>query len=185
MSKKVLVLLAEGFEPLEAIGSMDVMLRAELDVTIAAVGGNKKVTSSLSKISLDTDILVEEVNAADYDAVVMPGGIPGSTNLQTSPEVIKIVQDMNAQGKYVCAMCAAPIVLATAGVLEGKNFTCYPAFLNQINAGKHIDGELAVTDGNVITAIGPAAAAQFGFAIVTALLGADTADAIAKGMLYK
>ncbi len=183
MSKKALIVLATGYEPLEAVGTIDVLLRAQINVTLATINDDLAVTSSFQQIMLNADVRVQDVNIDEYDVVVLPGGMPGASNLQMSDAVRELLTKANEKGKYIAAICAAPIALAAANLLDGKKFTCYPSFNPQV--GEYITDELVVVDSNIITAVGPVAVVQFGLKIASLLVGDGAANTIAKGMLYK
>lgn len=182
--KKAVVFLAEGFEDMEAVGVIDILRRGGVDVTIAGVT-NQTVTST-HNMKIVADTVIDNINPSDYDAMVCPGGMPGSTNLRDSSKVVSLIQECNKNGGYVCAICAGPMVLEKAGVLSGKNFTMYPGMAADFApSGKYHADKLVVKDGNVITAAGPAAINSFGLNILAALIDNDTAKKIAEGMLIK
>lgn len=181
MLKTALMILAEGFEEVEAIAPVDVLRRAGVRIMIAGLT-DRQVKSS-RQIVVQTDILLRELVEIP-DAVILPGGIPGATNLGKSEEVAELVRKMNAAGKIVAAICAAPAaVLAPLGILDGKKATCYPAceadFSNKVAYSK----ERVVVDGNLITSQGPGTALEFALAIVTKLIGKDMAETVRGKML--
>lgn len=180
--KKAVIFLADGFEDMEAVGVIDVLRRGGINVTIAGVTGQTVTSSHNMKVIADE--VIDNINANDYDAVICPGGMPGSTNLRDSSKVINLVQECYKKGGYVCAICAAPMVLEKAGILSGKNFTMYPGMAdNFAPSGKYHSDKLVVKDGNIITGAGPAAVFSFGLNILSVLRDNETADAIADGML--
>ncbi|MEK7793803.1 MAG: DJ-1 family glyoxalase III, partial [Candidatus Hydrogenedentota bacterium] len=122
-----LVPIAEGSEELEAVTIIDLLRRAAVDVTVASLKGGPVTMSRRTVILADTTL--DEASARDYDMIVLPGGLPGADNLNDDPRVQTLLKRMAADGKFVCAVCAAPYVLANAGVLSGKRATSYPGFL--------------------------------------------------------
>lgn len=176
---KVAVLLAEGFETIEALTTVDILRRA--GVTCNTIGTkNLEVTTSHS-ITIKADkVLNEEVY--DYDVVVLPGGMPGAVNLRDDEKVNELVKKFYDEGKLVAAICAGPITLGKLGIVKGKNATCYPGFEDQLEGCNYKD-ELIVVDGNIITGRGPAAAIPFAFEILKHV-APEKVDQIKEGMLF-
>ena len=176
---KVAVLLAEGFETIEALTTVDILRRA--GVTCNTIGTkNLDVTTSHS-ITIKADkVLNEEVY--DYDVVVLPGGMPGAVNLRDDEKVNELVKKFYDEGKIVAAICAGPITLGKLGIVKGKNATCYPGFEDQLEGCNYKD-ELVVVDGNIITGRGPAAAIPFAFEILNHV-APEKVDQIKKAMLF-
>jgi 4-methyl-5(b-hydroxyethyl)-thiazole monophosphate biosynthesis len=186
MAKNVIVLLAEGFEEVEAVTPIDYLRRAGITVTIAAVGGNLSVKGARG-ITVNTDTMlcdiIQQKKTASFDAVVVPGGMPGATNIAASKEAAALITEMASAGKLVCAICAAPaVVLAPLGLLSGKKFTCYPGMEEKVQDGKWIDNSVAV-DGNIVTSRGAGTAGEFAVAIIAQLLGQSEGDRIAQSVL--
>lgn len=177
---KVCVLLAPGFEEIEAITVIDVLRRAEIPTTVVGVEA-RSVTGSHA-ITVDADAVLGEVAEEVWDLVVLPGGMPGSANLRDSDAVQRLVTAQHERGARVAAICAAPIALSRAGVLEGKRATSYPAFADQLKCGQYSE-EPVVIDGNVVTSRAPGTALRFALTLVEQLKGADTAQRLADGML--
>ncbi len=159
----VYMFLANGFEETEAIGCLDVLKRAKIDICTAGIGG-KQITSSHG-VAVIADILAEDVNWENIDGVILPGGMPGTTNLQKDETVIKAVKMCNEKGALVAAICAGPMVLGGLGILNGKDAVCYPGFEEYLTGAK-VKCDLVVADGNVITAKGAGASMLFGAKIV-------------------
>ena len=174
---KVAVILANGFEEIEALTVVDVLRRA--NITCHMVGFGEKVTGSHA-IQVQSD-RVFDGDLSEYDMIVLPGGMPGSVHLRDNEQLIAELQRFEKIGKKVAAICAAPIVLNQAGLLEGRNYTCYDGVQEQISNG-HYHKETVVVDGNVITSRGPATALAFAYHLVETL-GGD-AKALRNGMLY-
>ena len=177
----VYVFLADGFEEVEAIEPIDIMLRAGLDVKTVSLG-NEYVTGAHG-IKVAADIMIDEVDCEAIDAIVLPGGAPGYENLDASESVHAIINYAVAHGKYVCAICASPSILGKKMLLDGKKATCFPGFEETLY-GAEVVSDKAVIDGKIITAKGAGAASEFGFAIVSALKDKATADKVKAIMQY-
>ena len=182
-NKKVLVLLADGFEEIEAITPIDVLKRADLDVTIAGLS-SKTVTGSHG-IKFQADILLDDYKGLP-DAIVLPGGLPGAKNLAESPKVRELVKKMNQEKKIVGAICAAPaLVLAPNGILNGRKATCYPGFEKNFSSEVNFSLERVIVDGHVITSRGPGSALEFALQLVEVLAGKEKAQSLSQGLLAK
>ncbi len=179
---KIAVLLAPGFEEVEAAAPIDVLRRLGFEVQVAGVGGLGREVAGSHGLAFKVDCLLSEVKAAHLLAVVLPGGFGGATHLRDSAEVIKLVQEVYAAGHLVAAICAAPLALDKAGLLEGKKYTCYPGVEGQIHHGTHTGGRVE-RDGRILTAKGPGAAIEFGLAIGTALGKGPEAEQLRLGMI--
>ena len=181
MAKTALVILAEGFEELEAIAPVDVLRRAGVRVTIA--GLKDLNVKSYRHIGVEADILLRDLKEMP-DAVILPGGIPGATNLAASPEVAALVKRMNAAGKIVAAICAAPaVVLAPLGILDGKKATCYPGCESDFSKSTVHSKDRVVEDRNILTSQGPGTALEFAFALAVRLVGKEMAETVRGKML--
>ena len=183
MTKKVALFIENGSEELEFIAPLDIMRRANLEVDLISANNEDFITSS-HNIKILADKKIEEVNnILDYDAIVIPGGMPGSTLLRDNKKIIEFYQTMYNSGKLVAAICAAPIVLSAAGITDDKEVTSYPGFDKEINYKNYNSEKAVVIDKNVITAQGPAVAILFGYEIVNYLLHENTAEDVKKAML--
>jgi protein deglycase len=181
--KTALVILAEGFEEVEAIAPVDVLRRAGIRVTL--VGVNSLTVKGSRNIGVQVDALLKDIKDLP-DAVILPGGLPGATNLAKSREVSKLVKQMNVAGKLVAAICAAPaVVLAPLGILDDKKATCYPGCESDFSDKIAYSKERVVTDGNIITSQGPGTALEFALAIAARLAGQEIADTVRGKMLIK
>ena len=186
MEKKVLVVLADGFEEIEAISPIDVLKRAGASVTLAALKKEPglKVRGS-HDVWFQCDALLDDVTDERFDAIVFPGGMPGAENLRESQTVRNLILDTYGRGDLVCAICASPAyVLAPTGILEGRKATCYPGCESVAPSSKFIN-ERTVRDGNVITSAGPGSAIEFGLLIAEALFGKQTSERLFSGMICK
>lgn len=176
---KVAVMLAEGFEEGEALTIVDIIRRANIECHIISTAGEKVCGSH--DIVVKADAIISD-NVKEYDMIVLPGGLPGATNLRDDDRVINLLKEMNQSGKFVCAMCAAPIVLGKAGVLDGKNFTAYIGYDEKIESTGTFKEDSVVVDGNVVTSRGPATAYAFAYKLVD-VLGGDSL-AVKNRMVY-
>ena len=161
---KVLLLLAPGFEEIEALGTCDVLRRLNVEVVMAALNGREVAGAHGIRVAADAEL--KDLDTGAFDAVVLPGGMPGAVNLLA---VKDLVRDFADRGKITAAICAAPIVLSAAGVLEGRAFTMYPGFGKYLNPGEEPTGRLVESDGPVVTGKGPGATFFFAAAVARAL----------------
>ena len=176
-----LVFLATGFEEMEAVGTIDILRRGNIETTTVSVTGNKTVTG-VHNIPVTADELFENIDCSAYDALVLPGGGPGSEMLNKHEGVRKALVDHHENGKLIAAICASPRVFGSLGLLKGKNATCYPGIDPELT-GATILNEPTVTDGDIITGRGPGLVFDFGLAIVKYLNSAGKADNVAKALL--
>jgi 4-methyl-5(b-hydroxyethyl)-thiazole monophosphate biosynthesis len=178
---KVLIPLAAGFEELEAITLIDLMRRAEFDVTTAGLDDQPVKASRGNVIIPDTSI--DQVADQKFDLIVLPGGLPGADNLRDNPTVQNLIKNQHQRGEMIGAICAAPKALASAGVLKGKTITCYPGALDQVDSSSfHISGERLERDGNISTSRGPGTAMDFALDLIEPLGGSDLKEKIAGQM---
>lgn len=180
----VVVLLAEGFEEVEALAPVDVMRRAGLKVAAAGVGGTEIAGSHGIKVLADT--AAEELDPAEVDALVLPGGMPGTLNLERSEAVQRLIDYCVEQGKLVAAICAAPSILAHKGLLRGREATAFPNFQKDLEEGGAILSRSYVCrDGKFITGRGMGVAVQFGLKLVEALVSPEKAREIKEGIQWE
>jgi 4-methyl-5(b-hydroxyethyl)-thiazole monophosphate biosynthesis len=180
---RVLVILAEGYESIEAVTPVNVLRRAGAEVTVAGVGDGPVLCSRGVKILPDAPL----ASVADdpFDLVVLPGGMPGATNLRDEPLVKQVIERALESDGAVGAICAAPaVVLSTHGFLTGKAATCHPSLAEQMVDGKRIDDRVVV-DGNVITSKGAGTAMEFAFSLVHYLFGAKKVVEVNEGMFAR
>ena len=168
--KRVLVPLAEGFEELEAVTIIDMLRRAGVEVVVAALAGNP-VTGSHG-IALSADAMLDAVSGQDFDMIALPGGMPGAANLKGDVRINGLIRRVHDGGGRIAAICAAPMVLAAAGVLAGRRATSFPGFLDRTADVAVIDDPVVV-DGRVITSRGPGTALDFALELVAQLLGPE------------
>ncbi len=182
--KKAVILLADGFEEVEFTVPADVLRRLGVNAVTAAVGDSKSVTGSHG-IAVTADKMLTECAEEDFDAVILPGGLPGATNLRDCPEVIAMLKKAAAAGKICAAICASPLVLNKAGLLQGRKFTAYPSPELYSGYGAEPSSERAVTDGNIITGSGPGCSFEFARAVAEALGLQNEIRQLFAGMLVK
>jgi 4-methyl-5(b-hydroxyethyl)-thiazole monophosphate biosynthesis len=179
---KVVILLAEGFEEVEAVAIIDVLRRAEIEVTSA--GLHEGPVTSARKIIVLPDTVIDKIRTEDFDMVVLPGGQPGADNLNNDARVRTLLSEFHKKGKLTGAICAAPYVLANAGILEGKHATSYPTYKDKLGNVMY-EEKTVVEDGNVMTSRGPGTALCFGLSIVAKLVGKEKAQQIRQAMLLE
>ncbi len=180
--KKVSVLLADGFEEIEALTVVDLLRRAQIYVDTVSMNEEYIVRGSHG-IPVQTEDLFDEVNFVEFDMIVLPGGMPGTTNLNGHSGVRRVVTDFAQEGKYVAAICAAPTILGSLGLLKGKHVTCYPAMEKEIQ-GAVLTGLPVVVDGNIITSQGVGTAIEFALKLIAILVGNEKAQEIADSIVY-
>lgn len=168
---KVVIAIANGFEEIEAVSIIDVLRRAQIAVTIAAV--ETKQLIGTHNIKIEADCMINEIDSKDFDMVILPGGLPNAFTLADSHEVQKLVKELKNADKYVTAICAAPYALHKADVLN-ENFTCYPSFEQKIRTNGYHENKNVVLDGKVITSRGPATAMEFALELVKVLKGEES-----------
>jgi 4-methyl-5(b-hydroxyethyl)-thiazole monophosphate biosynthesis len=201
MLKKIIVLLAAGFEEVEAVTPVDYLRRAGIEVTTAAVGieaGKTMLVKGSHDIQIAADATLDDLlekrklNPREWDGVLVPGGLPGSDNLASSAETGAFLREMAGAGKWVCAICAAPArVLSPLGLLAGKKFTCFPGEEEKViapgsaSAGAEWKKSRVVIDGNIITSRGTGTAGEFACAIISVLISEAEGKKIAERVLLE
>lgn len=178
---KVYLHLAEGFEEIEAITVVDVLRRAKIDIETVSVSGNKEVRGA-HNISIIADKLFENADYLNCDMIVLPGGMPGTVNLEKHEGLIKNIIDFYQQGKWVSAICAAPSILGKLGLLSGRSAVCYPGFEKDLRDAL-ISSEPVVVSDKIITSKGPGTAIMFALKIVELLKNEQLAEELKKNMM--
>ena len=173
------VFLAQGFEEIEALSVVDVLRRAHLSVKMVGVGG--RCVRGAHGIEVTADIIDQEWNAEALEAVVLPGGMPGTLHLEQSPVVQRAIDIAVERGLLLCAICAAPSILGHRKLLEGRRATCYPGFEKELGGVRAVE-EPVVADGRFITARGAGVAVDFGLRIAAALASPEKAAAVGEAM---
>jgi len=175
---KVLVPLADGFEEIEAVTVIDILRRAGIETVTAAINDNPVKGSH--GIFVTADMLLDE--NIHFEAIVLPGGMPGSANLKKDTRILRMIKRIGNSGGLTAAICAAPIVLSEAGILNKKKFTCYPGYEDEITEGIHVLDKI-VTDGSIITGMGAGCAPLFALTIVEYLKNKETSDEIREKII--
>ena len=178
--KTALVLFAAGSEELEAVTVVNILRRAGVTVTLA--GLREGALRGSRGITLQPDTTLDAVLNDDFDMLVLPGGMPGTRHLQADTRVLKLAQDMAKRGRYVTAICAAPMVLATAGLLAGRRATCYPTCLDEF-PDVLLQTTAVVEDGQLITSRGPGTAMDFALTLAERLTGKARRDEVEAGLV--
>ena len=179
---KIAILLANGFEEIEALMPLDVLRRA--GVTVDTVGIGAKTIIGAHNIPVIADITDSEADAKGYDGVIFPGGMPGAVNLDAADFTNKIIDAVKEKGGLLAAICAAPLVLGRRGLLEGKRATCYPGFEGELK-GALVSPLGVVTDGNVVTAKGMGVALEFAKELTALLVSREASQTIAKAIMQE
>lgn len=181
--KRAVMLFAEGYETVEALMVVDILRRGGVEVTMTSISEEEFVRSSHG-VNVEMDAVMGEIDVLSYDAIILPGGMPGTLNLGESDAVKKALLAMNQAGKIVSAICAAPGVLGKYGLLEGKNACSYPD--HEVNLrGAQVLREPVVTDGNIVTSRGLGTALEFGLRLLELLEGVGKADQIREAIIYQ
>lgn len=175
----VYVFLADGFEIIEALAPVDMLRRAKIDVK--TIGVSSEIVTSSCGVGVKCDMTIDEFDFYDVEAVVLPGGMPGTLNLENSSAVQKVIDNANNTNAFICAICAAPSILGHKGLLSGKKAVCFPGFENSLE-GCESCCEYVVTDGKFITAKGAGVCIDFGLEIVKQLRNEELANEIRKSI---
>jgi len=183
MSKKALVFLAKGAEEMEAVIAIDVLRRAEVKVTVAGVEGPSPVTCSRNVVIVPDCSVEHAQTQGPFDAVVLPGGLTNSQIMAASSKVKEILQEQEAAGRLIAAICAAPCALKEHGIKKGSKITSYPSLKEKCHEGYDYQDDKVVVDGELITSRGPGTAFDFALAIVNKLCGADEVAKLKAAML--
>lgn len=178
----VLIPLADGFEEIEALAVVDVLRRAGIEVVLAGLRTGQVV--SVRKVNVIPDDTIDAVKADDFDMIILPGGQPGTTNLNADKRIKRLLKEFQAADKPIGAICAATTVLAEAGVIRGKRVTCYPSYSDKLDDA-HFENKAVVMDGNIVTSQGPGTAIEFALSVVSRLSGRHTAETIARDLLVQ
>lgn len=179
---KVYEFIATGSEEIESLIPLDVMRRGGVEFLTVSITGSKTVEMAHGA-KIETDLLFDEADFSDADLLMLPGGLPGADNLNAHEGVRKALLEQDKKGKLIAAICAAPQVLGSLGLLKGKQATCYPGF-EKFMTGADYTHELVTIDGNIITGEGPAATFPYAYALLAIFKGQKAAKQLADGMMY-
>lgn len=179
----VYIFLADGFEEIEALTVVDLLRRASIDISMVSITGKREVIGS-HQIRVASDLLYEETDYNDAQMLVLPGGLPGSDNLQAHNGLDGLLREFDQKGKPLAAICAAPRILGQKGLLKDKMATCYPGNESKLIGAKYMDMDVVV-DGNVITSKGMGTAIDFSLELISKLKSKAEADRIAAAIQYR
>lgn len=179
--KKVALFLANGFEEIEALGTVDILRRAQIPVQTVSITNDRVVTGA-HNVPVTADTIFDKVNFSDVDVLVLPGGMPGAKHLNEHEKLKELIKKFDGQGKSIAAICAAPMVLGGIGLLDGKRATCYPGFEPEL-PGAETTGESVVVDGNITTGRGPGLVFDFALRLVEQIAGLATRQEVQNGLL--
>lgn len=182
--KDVYVFMAEGFEEIEGLTVVDLLRRAGIDTHTVSIADDKRVKGA-HKIIVEADMLFDEVDFDHAAMLVLPGGAPGTNNLESHEELLDAILDFHKKGKKIAAICAAPSILANLGILDGIQATGYPSYEDRIKAkGVKFSYDQVVISDNIITSRGLGTAIPFSLAIISELMDKETSDKIKKAIVY-
>lgn len=181
-TKFVLVPLAEGFEEIEAVTIIDVLRRAEICVKTTFL--KEKMVTGAHNICIEADCPLDEISEEEFDAIILPGGMPGTENLLKSQQLSSILTNFHKDGKWIAAICAAPWVLAEQNLLNNLKATSYPSFSDKLTMAKYCEDNV-IYDGKIITSRGPGTAMEFALTIVKLLSSEDLATTLSQQMIVK
>ena len=179
---KILIFMAEGHEEIEALTVVDLLRRADIEIEMVSITGNKKVPGAHG-ITTYCDKLIENTDFESADMLVLPGGMPGTLNLELCEPLMDQIYGFNASKKGLAAICAAPTVFGKAGILKGKKATCYPGMEKDLLEAD-FSTDAVCHDGHIITSRGMGTAIPFALEIVKTFKGQEAADKLAKGIVY-
>ena len=180
--KKASVFLAPGFEELEGLTVVDLLRRAGVEVTMVSIEETRSITGSHG-ITVEADRLFGEMDYADQDLLVLPGGMPGTTNLKNCDRLLELLHSFHKQGKMLAAICAAPTVFGHMGILEGKKATCYPGCEDGLGGADFL-AQRVVVDGNITTSRGVGTAISFALSLIEQLYDKEKAETIRSSIVY-
>lgn len=179
--KKVALFLANGFEEIEALATVDILRRAQIPVVTVSVSDEIVITGA-HDIRVIADTLYSETDFSDVEVLLLPGGMPGAKHLNEHEGLKRLIRKYNERGNMIAAICAAPMVLGGLGLLHGRNATCYPGFEEKLT-GANVTGEKVVVDANITTGRGPGLAFDFALELVEQIAGIERREEVEKGLL--
>lgn len=179
---RVCIFFADGVEEIEGLTVVDMLRRAGISITIVSATGRLEVTGA-HHINIKTDALFGDVDYEGTDMLVLPGGMPGAESLGNYRPLCELLKGFHSRGKYIAAICAAPLVLGRLGILEGKKATCFPGFESQLT-GAEFSKDRCVIHGNIITSRGMGTAIDFSAELIALLKGRETAENLKEKIMY-
>lgn len=183
MDKKVGIFLADGFEEIEGLTVVDILRRAQISISMISINGKKNVEGAHG-IAVAADQLIEECDLDKLDMLVLPGGMPGTTNLAACGQLTEALKKADQEKRGIAAICAAPSVLGDLGLLKGKKAVCYPGFEARLNGAEVLQIPV-VTDGHITTSRGMGTAIAFALELVNRLGSAEQAQQIGSSIIWK
>lgn len=180
---KTAIFLADGFEEIEALTVVDLLRRANIEISTVSIMGRKNVTGS-HNITVEADALLEETDFDSLDMLILPGGMPGTTNLADCKALTDKIKEFDEKDKMLCAICAAPTVFGKLGILKGKKACCFPGREDDL-LGADVQTSSVTRDGHFITSRGMGTAIDFGLAIIAHYQGSDAATSMASKIVYR
>ena len=177
----VYIFLAEGFEEIEALTQIDLLKRVGIEIKSVGIGGG--IITGAHGIPVICDMTMDDFSDNTPELIILPGGMPGVTNLYGCEKLLSVVENSFKKGLFIAAICAAPLILGRLGISEGKNMVCYPGFEDELK-GATIKDVPVVRDGNIITAKAAGSAILFAHEIISALSGNIPADKVLDGIYY-
>lgn len=182
---KIAAMMANGFEEVEALAVIDILRRESIEIDMVSVADTEdNLVEGAHKISVKADKKLTDIDINDYDAIFLPGGMPGTINLENCNELAQAIKDFDENGKMLVAICAAPKVFGGLGILEGKKATCFPSFEEELKGATVVD-EKVVVDGNIITSRGMGTAIELGLKLVELIKDVQTADNLRSTIQYR
>ncbi|MBO6127159.1 MAG: DJ-1/PfpI family protein [Clostridia bacterium] len=179
----IYIFLAPGFEEIEAVVPRDVLKKANIDVATVSIG--EKIVESTKGLKVISDMTINEVQIENVDGIILPGGMPGTSNLEKCEQLIEIIKTYAEKKLLIAAICAAPSILGKLGILSGKNACCFPdADIEKYLAGAKINSKDVNICENIITSKGPGTAFQFAFSIVEYIRGNEVRQKLSTGMQF-
>lgn len=184
--KRVIVPLAHGFEEIETVTIVDILRRAGVSVTLAGVevDAPPAAVEGRTGIKVVPDCAIGEVRSADFDMIVLPGGLKGTQTLQKNRQVSQLLHDMDRDNRYIGAICAGPTVLAANGMIAGRRLTSHPSVQEQLFGAVYDEGRVVV-DGRLVTSRGPGTAMEFAMALVEILVGKQKVEEVNQGVMAR
>lgn len=180
---KIAIFFAEGYEEIEALAVVDVCRRLKLEIDMVSITEERAVTGAHG-ISVGMDKVFGEIDCADYDMLVLPGGMPGTRNLEACAPLMEQIDAFYENGKYIGAICAAPSIFGHRGILKGRKACCYPGFESHLE-GAEVTTDAVSVDGNVVTSRGMGTAIEFGLTIGGLFVEKEKVEALAKGIIHR
>lgn len=180
---KIAAMFAEGFEEVEALAVVDLLRRAKVEVDMISIYDKTSVMGA-HNIEINAEKIIDEVDFSDYDGIFLPGGMPGTNNLEANKKLCHEIISFNEQKKLLAAICAAPKIFGGLGILKGKKAICYPGYEKDLEGAEVIRGAKVVKDGHIYTSRGMGTAIDLGLELIKNIVGENEAEKLAEGIQY-